>query len=75
MSGKSTVNFVTGTSPNGSFKASVIFTELEGIDDEVLTSYEKAILSLVMNERLKTSERLRLLTQFVQSLEDKGEIK
>lgn len=72
---KSTINFITGTSPNGSFKASIIITELEGIDDKILTSHEKTILSLVTSEELKASERLRLLTQFVQSLEDKGEIK
>lgn len=71
---KSYVKFVPATSPNGTFCASIIFTEIEGIDKGVLTEHEKAILSLVQCEKQKTSERLRLLTQFVQSLEDKGEI-
>lgn len=71
---KNYIKFVPATSPNGAFHVSVIFTEIDGIDEGILTSHEKAILSLVQDEKTKASERLRLLTQFVQSLEDKGSV-
>lgn len=71
---KNYIRFVPATSPNGTFRVSVIFTEIDGIDEGILTSHEKAVLSLIQDEKTKASERLRLLTQLVQSLEDKGSI-
>lgn len=71
----SNVTFTEAFSVNGHFNVCIIFSELASMDKDLLTPHEKAILSLVEDKNRKPSERLRPLTQLVQSLEDRGEIK